>query len=181
VKPQASPSVYGLIAEFKDDKALVDAAKLACAEGYRRVEAYAPFSVEGLSDALGFRKDRVALLTLLGGIVGGSGVYFLQWYTAVIDYPINSGGRPLHSWPAFIPATFEMTVLGAALAAFFGMLILNGLPKLYHPIFNAPEFDLASRNRFFLCIESRDPRFDMEETRHFLERLEPLKVAEVSK
>lgn len=171
--------MYGLIAEFKDDQALVDAAKRARADGYRNIDAYAPFSVEGLSDALGFRKDRVALITLIGGILGGVGVYFLQWYTAVIDYPINAGGRPLHSWPAFIPATFEMTVLGAALAAFFGMLLLNGLPKLYHPIFNAPDFDLASRNRFFLCIESSDPHFQLDRTRQFLEQFAPLKVAEV--
>ncbi|MEP7097281.1 MAG: DUF3341 domain-containing protein [Dokdonella sp.] len=180
MNPQPILPAYGLIAEFADDRALVDAAKRAHAEGYRNIDAYAPFSVEGLSEALGFRKDRVALIALLGGVLGGASVYFLQWYTAVIDYPINSGGRPLHSWPAFIPATFEMTVLGAALAAFFGMLILNGLPKLYHPIFNAPGFDLASRDRFFLCIESRDPRFEMQETRQFLERLAPLKVAEIS-
>jgi ActD protein len=174
----ASP-VYGLIAEFADERKLVDAARRARAEGYRNIDAYAPFSVEGLSEALGFRKDRVALITLLGGIIGGAGVYFLQWYTAVIDYPINAGGRPLHSWPAFIPATFEMTVLGAALAAFFGMLILNGLPRLNHPIFNAPDFDLASRNRFFLCVEAADPRFDAERTRRFLDELDPLKVGEV--
>jgi hypothetical protein len=132
-----------------------------------------------LSDALGFRHDRIALTTLIGGIAGGAGGYFLQWYTAVIDYPINSGGRPLHSWPAFIAATFEMTVLGAALAAFLGMLILNGLPKLYHPIFNAPAFDLASRNRFFLCIECADPKFERRRTGEFLMNLQPLKVAEV--
>jgi hypothetical protein len=176
---KAAPPVYGLVAEFGDDKALVDAARSARAAGYRNVDAYAPFSVEGLSDALGFRTDRVALITLLGGIVGGVGAYFLQWYTAVFDYPINSGGRPLHSWPAFIPATFEMTVLGAALAAFFGMLILNGLPRLVHPIFNAPDFDFASRNRFFLCIESRDSRFELEGTRAFLQGLDPIRVSEV--
>jgi hypothetical protein len=176
---KAGSAVYGLVAEFADDKALVDAARRARAAGYRNVDAYAPFSVEGLSDALGFRTDRVALITLLGGIVGGTAAYFLQWYTAVIDYPINAGGRPLHSWPAFIPATFEMTVLGAALAAFFGMLILNGLPRLTHPIFNAPEFDLATRNRFFLCIEARDPRFEPGEVRAFLDGLAPLKIAEV--
>ncbi|MGI9025792.1 MAG: DUF3341 domain-containing protein [Burkholderiaceae bacterium] len=172
-------SMYGLIAEFSDDKALVEAATRVRAEGYRNIDAYAPFAVDGLSEAIGFRKDRIALIALLGGIFGGVGVYFLQWYTAVIDYPINAGGRPLHSWPAFIPATFEMTVLGAALAAFFGMLILNGLPRLNHPIFNAPDFDLASRNRFFICIEACDPKFDPEETRTFLQGLEPLKVAEV--
>jgi hypothetical protein len=176
---KAASPLYGLVAEFADDKALVDAARRARAAGYRNVDAYAPFSVDGLSDALGFRTDRVALITLLGGLVGGVGGYFLQWYSAVIDYPINSGGRPLHSWPAFIPATFEMTVLGAALAAFFGMLILNGLPRLIHPIFNAPEFDLASRNRFFLCIEARDPRYEAGETRAFLEGLAPIRIAEV--
>jgi hypothetical protein len=171
--------MYGLIAEFKDDQALVDAARQTRAAGYRNVEAYAPFSVDGLSDAIGFRKDRIAPITLAGGICGGVGTYFMQWYAAVIDYPINSGGRPLHSWPAFIPATFEMTVLGAALAAFFGMLLLNGLPKLYHPIFNAPDFDLASRNRFFICINSSDPRFDAAATREFLEKLTPIKIDEV--
>jgi len=176
---KAASPVYGLVAEFASDRLLVDAARRARSAGYRCIDAYAPFSVEGLSDALGFRSDRVALITLLGGILGGMGAYFLQWYTAVIDYPINAGGRPLHSWPAFIPATFEMTVLGAALAAFFGMLILNGLPRLVHPIFNTPDFDLASRNRFFLCIEARDPRFEPGETRAFLDSLEPMRVAEV--
>jgi hypothetical protein len=171
--------VYGLIAEFRDEQCLVEAAARATAEGYRNVDAYAPFSVPGLADALGFRKDRVALITLIGGIIGGVGIYFLQWYSAVIDYPINSGGRPLHSWPAFIPATFECTVLGAALAAFFGYLILNGLPRLHHPIFNASDFDLATRNRFFLCVESADPRFDRAATRGFLESLVPLRVSEV--
>jgi len=176
---KAAPPAYGLVAEFASDQLLVDAGRRARGAGYRYIDAYAPFSVEGLSDALGFRGDRVALITLVGGILGGIGAYFLQWYTAVIDYPINAGGRPLHSWPAFIPATFEMTVLGAALAAFFGMLILNGLPRLVHPIFNTPDFDLASRNRFFLCIEARDPRFDPGETRAFLDSLEPMRIAEV--
>ena len=175
----SGPPLYGLIAEFRDDKALLDAVRRTRADGYRHIEAYAPFSVEGLSEALEFKRDRVPLITLLGGIAGGAGIYLLQWYSAVIDYPINSGGRPLNSWPAFIVPTFEMTVLGAALAAFFGMLILNGLPRLYHPIFNAPGFDLASRNRFFLCIEARDARFEPQRTRAFLETLAPMKVAEV--
>jgi hypothetical protein len=179
-KPQAwGDHIYALLAEFSDAESLVDATARASAEGYRRIDAYAPFSVPGLADALGFRNDRVALITLIGGIVGGIGIYFLQWYSAVIDYPINAGGRPLHSWPAFIPATFECTVLGAALAAFFGLLILNGLPRLHHPIFNAPDFDLATRNRFFLSVEAADPRFDRSATRRFLESLEPLRVTEV--
>lgn len=177
--PNGEARVYGLLAEFADAETLVDATARATAAGYRSVDAYAPFSVPGLADALGFRKDRVALITLIGGIVGGIGIYFLQWYSAVIDYPINSGGRPLHSWPAFIPATFECTVLGAALAAFFGLLILNRLPRLHHPIFNAPEFDLATRNRFFLCIEAADSRFDRSATGRFLESLAPLRITEV--
>jgi len=172
-------AIYGLLAEFRDAEALVDATARATDAGYRKVDAYAPFSVPGLADALGFRKDRVALITLIGGIVGGIGIYLLQWYSAVIDYPINSGGRPLHSWPAFIPATFECTVLGAALAAFFGYLILNGLPRLHHPVFNARDFDLATRNRFFLCVEAADPRFDRSATQRFLESLAPLRVTEV--
>jgi hypothetical protein len=172
--------IYGLIAEFKDGAALVSAASRATAEGYRNVDAYSPFPVPGLSEALAFRSDRVPLITLLGGIAGGIGIYFLQWYTAVIDYPINSGGRPLHSWPAFIPATFECTVLGAALAAFFGLLLLNGLPRLHHPIFNAADFDLATRNRFFLCVEAADPRFALDATRDFLATLGAMRVSEVS-
>ena len=170
---------YGLLAEFNDPDALLDAVKRARAGGFADIEAYTPFSVEGLPEAIGFTQSGVPLLTLLGGIAGGAGIYFLQWYTAVLDYPLNSGGRPLHSWPAFIPATFEMTILGAALAAFFGFLALNGLPRLYHPVFNAPDFDLASRNRFFLCIRSCDPCFDTAKTRVFLQALEPVRVIDV--
>jgi hypothetical protein len=176
---KARAEIYGMLAEFADDQALVAAVQRARAEGYRKLDAYAPFSVDGLADALGFRRDRIAPITLAGGILGGAGTYFMQWYSAVVDYPINSGGRPLHSWPSFIPATFEMTVLGAALAAFLGMLFLDGLPKLYHPVFNSPDFDLATRNRFFLCVESADPRFDAKATRTFLEQLASLKVADV--
>lgn len=170
---------YALMAEFAVAEKLLDGARRAHAEGYRQIEAYTPFAIEGLSEAIGFRSNRVPLIVLLGGIIGGAGGYFLQWYSAVVDYPINSGGRPFHSWPAFIPATFEMTVLGAALAALFGMLILNGLPRLSHPMFNAPDFDLASRNRFFLCIKISDPRFDVRNTREFLDSLLPMKVSEV--
>ena len=171
--------IYGLLAEFTDADALVEAASRARDAGYARVDAYAPFSVPGLAEAVGFRRDRVALVTLIGGILGGAGIYFLQWYSAVIDYPIISGGRPLNSWPAFIPATFECTVLGAALFAFFGYLIMSGLPKLHHPIFNAKEFDLATRNRFFVCIQSADPRFERAETTRFLESLDAMRVSVV--
>jgi len=170
---------YGLLAEFATAEALLDAARRARAAGYRRVEAYAPFAVDGLGEAVGFGRNHVPLLTLIGGVLGGGGTYFLQWYTAVIDYPINVGGRPLHSWPSFMPATFELTILGAALAAAIGMLALNGLPQLHHPLFNLPEFDLASRNRFFLCLRADDPAYDAERGRAMLDGLEPLLVREV--
>jgi ActD protein len=176
--PSAVP-LYGLMAEFTSPEALVDAARRARGDGYLAVEAYSPISIEGLAETLGFHGNRVGLLTLLGGIAGGVGGYFLQWYSAVIDYPINSGGRPLHSWPAFIPATFELTVLGAALAAFVAFVLLNGLPRLNHPMFNAPDFDLASRSRFFLCIRANDTRFDLRATDEFLRGLAPVRIAQV--
>ncbi len=170
---------YGLLAEFKTAEDLVEAARRARNAGYRRIEAYAPFPVDGLVEAVGSYKDRIPLMTLLGGVIGGVGGYFMQWYSAVISYPINQGGRPYHSWPAFIPVTFELTVLGAALFAVIGMLALNGLPKLYHPLFNVAEFGLATRNRFFLCLRKTDPRYEPEETRQFLASLQPLAVTEV--
>lgn len=169
--PPKQELVYGLLAEFEEGEALVTAARLAHAAGYRQMNGYTPFPVHGLSQALGQKASRLPLLVLIGGILGGSAGYFMQYYASVISYPINVGGRPLHSWPAFIPITFEMTVLGAAFAAFFGMLALNGLPHPYHPLFNVPAFSLASRNRFFLCIQAGDPLFDLKETRRFLEKL----------
>jgi hypothetical protein len=167
---------YGLVAEFNSAERLVEAAQAARRCGYRRLEAYTPFSVPGLAEALDLPASRVPLITLIGGVVGGAGAFFLQWYSAVIDYPINSGGRPLNSWPAFIPATFELAVLGAALAAFAGMLVLNGLPRLRHPIFDTPDFHLASRNRFFLCVRSDDPLYEPERTREWLQSLQPLRI-----
>lgn len=175
----SSTTVFGLMAEFDDDYRLLAAAKQACAEGYTRIDAYSPFPIDGLAEAIGFKQDHVPLMTLLGGIIGGVGGYFLQYYSAVVDYPLNVGGRPLHSWPAFIPVTFEMAILGAALAALFGMLILNNLPRLNHPVFNARDFDLAMRNRFFLCIKADDPLFHVHETQHFLRSLRSMNVVEV--
>ncbi len=143
------------------------------------MDAYAPFPVEGLPEALGRKPTRVPLIVLLGGIIGGLGGYFMEWYANVVSYPINIGGRPLNSWPSFIPITFELTVLGAALSAFFGSMALNKLPQPYHPVFNVPEFERASIDRFFLCIEAADPLFDLKTTRAFLEGMRPLSVSEV--
>lgn len=169
---------FALLAEFADPAELVDAAR-ACRARYREVEAYTPYPIDGLAEILGLHRNAVPLWTLLGGLAGGLGAYFLQWYSAVVDYPINAGGRPLHSWPAFIVPTFELTVLGACLAAFFAMLVLNGLPRLHHPLFNAVDFDLATRNRFFVAIRASDAAFDLGAARDFLNTLHPLRVIEV--
>lgn len=175
----AEASIYGLLAEYKTPEALVDAARRAHEAGYRRMDAYTPMPVEGLAEAIGFRHNRMPLIVLIGGLCGGTIAYSMMWFSAVVHYPLNIGGRPLHSWPAFIPITFELTVLGAAFAAVLGLLGLNGLPRPHHPLFNVPNFALASRNRFFLCIEARDPQFDLTGTRAFLESLNPTSVAEV--
>jgi hypothetical protein len=162
---------YGLLAEFDTAQHLVDAAVKAREAGYKRLDAYTPFPVEGLTDALGHRHTKLPLVILLGGLLGGLGGYLMQWYTSVYSYPLNIADRPVHSWPAFIPITFECTILGASLAAVFGMLGLNGLPMPYHPLFNIDRFALASRDRFFLCLRSVDPIYDPHKTREFLESL----------
>jgi hypothetical protein len=168
------------MAEYTDPDALLASARTAYAAGYRRMDAYTPFPVEGLAEAIGFTRNRIPLIVLIGGLLGGAGAYFMMWYSATIHYPINVGGRPFHSWPAFIPITFELTVLAASFAAVLGMLGLNRLPMPHHPVFNVPSFALASRNRFFLCIEADDPNFDLAGTRRFLEGLGPKQVLEVA-
>jgi hypothetical protein len=175
----AQPSLYGLAAEFTTPDDLLQATRRAREAGYRRLEAYTPFPVEGLAEALDFHRTHLPLVVLLGGIAGGLGGYLLQYWINVVHYPLNVGGRPLHSWPAFIPVTFELTILVAALAAVLGMLALNGLPMPYHPLFNVPRFAQVTRDRFFLCIEARDPKFDRQETRRFLEGLVASEVSEV--
>ena len=179
MRRERPPRLYGLMAEFATPQDLVSAAEQARAAGYRRLDAYAPFPIETLSEALGHRKSRVPLLVLLGAILGSAGGYGLQYWCAAIAYPLNIGGRPYNSWPAFIPVTFEMTILLAALFAVLGMLALNGLPMPYHPVFNVPRFALASRDRYFLCIEARDPGFDPAATRQFLMSLKPSEVSDV--
>ena len=171
--------LYGLMAEYDSVPDLVNASEKAYAAGYRRMDTYSPFPIEAASEAIGFHKNRVALVVLIGGLLGGTGGYSLAYWVSVLAYPINVGGKPWHSWPAFIPVTFECTVLGAAISAFIGMLAMNGLPMPYHPVFNSPNFALASKDKFFLCIESADPQFDMAQTRKFLEQTNARVVTEV--
>jgi hypothetical protein len=172
--------IYGLLVEFETPDELLHAVRSARKAGYQKMDAYTPFPVEHLSEELGFRHTRLPLIVLIGGLVGCAGGFALQYWISVIDYPLNIGGRPLNSWPAFIPVTFEMTILIAALAAVLGMLALNGLPMPYHPLFNSPRFALASRNRFFLCIEAVDQKFNREVTAKFLSDLNPKGVSEVA-
>jgi hypothetical protein len=171
--------VYGVVAEFDNPTAIVSAAARTREAGYTRFEAYSPYPIEELVEAVGHPRTRLPIVVFLGGLFGGLGGYLLQYVTAVHTYPINIGGRPLHSWPAFIPVTFECTILGAALAAVFGMLARNGLPMPYHPLFHIPRFARASRDLFFLCIQARDPKFDVGGVTQFLRTLGPSDVQEV--
>ena len=171
--------LYGLMAEFESVEALMEAAPRVRAEGYRQIDAFTPFPVEGLSQAVGFHKTRLPLIVLIGGLVGCGGGFFLQWWPNVIGYPLEIGGKPFNSWPAFIPITFEMTILSAALACVFGMLALNGLPTPYHPVFNVERFALASRDRFFLVVKAKDRKFDRVRTAQFLSNLHAKQVFEV--
>lgn len=177
MKPR--PRIYGILAEFHTPEALVEAAHRAYGEGYRVMDGYTPFPVEGLAEAIGFRRTRLPLLVLIGGLVGCFGGLAMQIYLSAVAYPLNVGGRPYVSIPYFIPITFELTILFAALTAVFGMLALNGLPMPYHPVFHNPRFSNASRDRFFLCIEARDPKFDSEKTRRFLQEMSSDDVVEV--
>jgi hypothetical protein len=173
------PPIYGLLAEFEHPGDLLAAVGAARTDGFTKLDAFTPFPVEGLAAALGFRRTSVPMVIFIGGLIGCLGGFFMQWFASVVHYPLNVGGRPFNSWPAFIPVTFELTVLFGALAAVLGMLGLNGLPMPYHPLFHVPSFALATKDRFFLCIEARDSRFDRERTRQFLEGLHPAAVSEV--
>lgn len=172
---------YGLLGEFDTPKQLMEAARKVREAGYRRIDAYAPFPVEGLSQALGLgrKHDLVPLLTLIGGLGGGLSGFFFQLWVNASSYPLNIGGRPLNSWPAFIPVTFELTVLGASTFAVFGMLALNKLPQPHHPLFNVARFKRASSDKFFLSIQANDPKFHLAETARFLQSINAQHVTEV--
>ena len=173
------PHLYGVIAEFAKPEALVHAVHAARKEGYQVIEAYTPYPIEELHDAIGHGPSRVPLLVLIGGIAGGLFGFFLQYWTSAVDYPLNVGGRPYNSWVSFIPITFECTILFAGIAAVLGMLVLNGLPMPYHPVFSVPRFQLASRDRYFLMILARDPRFRAGDTFRFMETLGASLVSDV--
>ena len=174
-----SQTTYGLLAEFPSAEELLEAARQTSQAGYRKVDAYSPFPIDGLSEAIGFPRTKLPIIVFCGGIIGCCGGFFLQWWPNVIGYPQNIGGKPWDSWPAFIPITFELTILCAALSATFGMLVLNGLPSPYHPVFNVERFAQVTKDRFFLLIESKDPKFDPQQTRQFLAELHAREVTEV--
>jgi Protein of unknown function (DUF3341) len=172
-------ATYGMMAEFDSATQLVEAARRTHAAGYVKIDAYSPFPVEELAEAIGFHKNRVPLVVLIGGLIGCISGYAMQYWISAVSYPVNVGGKPYHSWPAFIVVTFEMTILFAGLAAVFGMLALNGLPMPYHPVFNVPRFAFASKDRFFLIVFASDPKYNPVSTRQFLEKLDPRSISEV--
>jgi hypothetical protein len=176
---ELTPAIYGLMAEFESSTDLVQATRAAYSAGYRKMDAYSPFPIEEASEALGFHKTRIPLIVLIGGLLGGSGAYALQYWINCISYPLNVGGRPWHSWVAFIIPTFEMTVLFGGLAGVFGMFALNGLPMPHHPVFNVDRFSEVTRDKFFLVVEAADSKFDLVTTTQFMESLKPLSISEV--
>lgn len=177
--PDTKPALHGLLAEFDTAQQLLDAAYRAREAGFTRTDAYSPFPIHGLAEAVGFNERLIPKLVFVAGLVGGLAGFGLQYWTSVIDYPLNIGGRPFFSWVSFIPITFELTILFAAFTAVISMIVLNGLPQPYHPVFNVPAFARASQDRFFFAIEASDPRFDPDTTRAFLSGLNPREVVAV--
>jgi hypothetical protein len=175
-----APKLFGLLAEFDSATAIVQAARRTREAGYTKIDAYTPFPIHEIDDALKLRRTRLPWLVLCGGLLGMAGGFALQYWASTIAYPLNIGGRPLASWPAFIVPAYETTILLSALTAVGGMIALCGLPQPYHPVFNVPQFSNASADRFFLSIETADPKFDLPATRAFLEGLNPLGVNEIA-
>jgi hypothetical protein len=171
---------HGLLAAFSTPEALLAAARQAHARGYRRLDALTPFPVDGVAELVGYRGTLLPVFAFLGGLLGGGGILALQFYSVMVDYPINVGGRPLASWPAFLVPAFECTVLGATLVAFFGLLVANRMPRLYHPVFNATSYSLARGDRFYLLVGADDPIFDADDLRALLEPLEPVSIEDVA-
>lgn len=173
---ETKSNIYGLMAEFELPGQILDAGKRSHDAGYRKMDAYSPFPVHGLDEAVGFTRTKLPYIILAGALTGMFGGFFMQYIANVLHFPINIGGRPYDSWVAFIPITFECTILFGGLTAVFAMIFLNGLPMPYHPVFNVPRFERASQDRFFLCIEATDPLFDLEKTKKFLESMNPYDV-----
>jgi len=173
------PAVYGLLAEFETAEAMSAATRKATEAGYTRLDAYSPYPVGDAADALNFPKSEMGAVMFLGGLTGACTGFFMQYYLNAYGYSLNVGGRPYLSWPSFVPITFEMMVLTTALTGLFGLLAICGLPRYHHPLFNSKTFDRASRDRFFLCIEAIDPKYDPSATRAFLNELHPLSIEEV--
>ena len=178
--PVAVEGIYGLLAEFDTPSDLVRAAQAAYQSGWRRMDCYTPYPVEEAAEAIGFHKNKVSLITLVGGLMGLCAMFSLETWISTLAYPLNIAGRPLYSWPAFVIPAYEWTILWSGLSACFGMLAMNGLPSLYHPLFNAPNFRTgASDDKFFLCLEATDPKFELAAARAFLEAQGPVSVVEV--
>jgi hypothetical protein len=173
------PALHGVMGEFDHPQDLIDAIERVREAGYTKIDAYTPYPIEEVWEAIGHHRSPVPFIVLCGGIIGGLSGFFLQYWVAAVEYPLNIGGRPFNSWPAFIPVTFECTILGAVLSAVAGVFILNGLPEPYHPVFNVDRFAHASRDRYFLCIEARDPRFDADGARQLLTELRASEVSDV--
>ena len=177
---RADPNLYGLLAKFDSPEELIHASNRTVEAGYKKFDTYTPYPIEGLAQAMRLRPSPLPFLILAGGVIGAFAGFLMQTFATVIDNPYNIGGRPLFSWPAYIPITFEVTILSAALFGFFGLFIINRFPQPYHPVFNSEDFSQhAAQDGFYMDIEASDPKFDIDITRKFLEDLGSIQVSEI--